>query len=95
MAEFNTVTNDTTYDNKSTSNTINFNFTYDGYLPPKQMAKYIKEHTVNGVTAIGEHTLRELLKQGFPCIKIGTSQYINIATFNDDIRKFANNQFTS
>lgn len=54
------------------------------WLAPKKAANYIKEH--NPDTMIGEKTIRDLIKRGFPCLKISTRALINVDTFEDDLK---------
>lgn len=53
------------------------------WLSPREAAKYIKES--NPITKIGESSIRRLLKEGFPCIKIGTRQLIDMDTFKENL----------
>ena len=55
------------------------------WLAPKKAAIYIKEH--NPETMIGEKTIRDLIKQGFPCLRISTRALINVDTFEDDLKE--------
>lgn len=57
------------------------------WLVPKKAAAYIKQNSPESM--VGERTLRNLIKQGFPCIKIDSRTLINIETFDEDIRQFA------
>lgn len=59
----------------------------DTWLTPKKAIQEL--HRRNCKTMIGEKTLRNLIKQGFPCISIGNRNYINIDTFNDDLKLFS------
>lgn len=61
--------------------------TIDTWLTPKKAIQEL--HNRNCDTMIGEKTLRNLIKQGFPCISIGNRSYINIDTFNDDLKLFS------
>jgi len=54
------------------------------WLAPKKAANYIKVH--NPDTMIGEKTIRDLIKQGFPCLRISTRSLINVDTFENDLR---------
>lgn len=59
----------------------------DTWLTPKKAIQEL--HRRNYKTMIGEKTLRTLIKQGFPSISIGNRNYINIDTFNDDLKSFS------
>ena len=54
------------------------------WLAPKKAAAYIKEQ--NPATMIGEKTIRDLIKQGFPCLKISTRSLINVDSFEEDLK---------
>jgi hypothetical protein len=55
------------------------------WLAPKKAANYIKEQ--NPETMIGEKTIRDLIKQGFPCLRISTRALINVDTFEEDLKE--------
>lgn len=57
------------------------------WLAPKKAAKYIKQQNPN--TMIGEKTIRTLIANGFPHIKIESRFLINMDTFDDDLIKFS------
>lgn len=54
------------------------------WLAPKKAANYIKKK--NPDTMIGEKTIRDLIKQGFPCLKISTRALISVDTFEEDLK---------
>ena len=59
----------------------------DTWLTPKKAIEELQKR--NNLSMIGEKTLRNLIKQGFPCISVGNRKYINIDTFNDDVKSFS------
>ena len=57
------------------------------WLTAKKAAKYIKEQNPN--TMIGERTIKNLIKQGFPCLKIDSRTLVNVDTFEQDLKDFS------
>lgn len=57
------------------------------WMSPKRAAQYIRKQNPN--TMIGEHTIRALIKQGFPCVQIGNRYLVNVDSFEIDIQNFS------
>lgn len=60
------------------------------WLSAKKAAEHLKKK--NPDSMIGEFTIRTLIKNGFPHIKIESRHLINIETFDDDMIEYAKAQ---
>ena len=56
------------------------------WLTPKKAAEYLRNQ--NPETAFGETTIRTLLKQGFPHIRIGSRCLLNMDSFGEDLQRY-------
>ena len=60
------------------------------WLPPKRAAQHLRG--LNPETAIGESTIRTLIRSGFPHILIGKRFLINVDSFDVDLKSFRDRQ---
>lgn len=42
----------------------------------------------NPTTMITERTLRNLIKAGFPCVRVSSKYLVNVDTFDEDLRSY-------